>query len=217
MPRFNPYEDNGGTCSAIGGNGFVVAAADTRLSRGYNILTRDQPRIFKMTDKNLFASTGCWCDCLTFVKNLEIRVKYYRYDHNKNISTKALAALVQTMLYNKRTFPYYIGPIVCGLDENNQGTVCSYDPLGSYEHQSVTSIGNQSPVVQPYLDCLLQPSNVTNVDEEMKNITKEKAKKVLKDAYMAAAERCMYLGDSLQIVTLTPEGVEEEIFELRKD
>ena len=34
----------------------------------YAILSRDQPKLFRMSDKTVLGSTGCWCDTLTFCK-----------------------------------------------------------------------------------------------------------------------------------------------------
>jgi 20S proteasome alpha/beta subunit len=48
MARFDPYENNGGTCVAVAGDGYCVVAADTRLSVGYSILTRDHSKICQL-------------------------------------------------------------------------------------------------------------------------------------------------------------------------
>ena len=68
----------------------------------YAILSRDQPKLFKLSDKTVLGSTGCWCDILTFCKVAEMRLKTYRHTHNKSMSTPAVAQMTATMLYHKR-------------------------------------------------------------------------------------------------------------------
>ena len=58
---------------SIAGDDYVVLATDSRLSSGFNILTRDQPKIFPLSDCTVLGSTGCWCDVLTLSKMLKLR------------------------------------------------------------------------------------------------------------------------------------------------
>ena len=58
-----------------------------------------------------------------------MRMKAYRHNHNKEMSTPAVAQMAAIMLYNKRFFPYYISNILAGLDEHGKGVLYSYDPV----------------------------------------------------------------------------------------
>ena len=46
--QFNPYTDNGGSCAAIAGKDYAILASDTRLSKGYSILSRETSKVAKM-------------------------------------------------------------------------------------------------------------------------------------------------------------------------
>ncbi|CAN7991634.1 unnamed protein product [Ixodes pacificus] len=149
---FSPYSDNGGSIVAIAGEDFVVIASDSRLSAGYSIYTRDQSKLFKLSDKCILGSGGCWCDILTFTRFLEARMKMYLHEHHKPMSTPAVAQLIVTMLYHKRFFPYYISNILAGLDEEGKGCIYSYDPVGHCERVQYRSGGSGSALLQPLLD-----------------------------------------------------------------
>ncbi|KAI2800509.1 hypothetical protein RDWZM_009139 [Blomia tropicalis] len=213
--NFQPYTDNGGNMVAVAGKDFVIVASDTRLSEGYSIQTRDRVKFFKLTDSTVLGSTGCWCDVLAFVKVLNARIKLYNYDHRKSMSTNATSQLVSTMLYSKRFFPYYISNIVAGLDENGAGAVYSYDPVGSFDRYTSQAVGSSSPLIQPLLDNQIEKKNQANV--EKLDLTPDFVKRVVKDAFISAAERDMYCGDSAVIQLITKDGITEERIQLRKD
>ena len=63
------------TIVAVAGEDFAIIASDTRLIQGYSILTREQPKLFKLSDQTVLGVSGCWCDVLTFTRTLEARMK----------------------------------------------------------------------------------------------------------------------------------------------
>jgi 20S proteasome subunit beta 6 len=46
--RFNPYDFNGGTTVVIAGDDYAIAAGCTRMSSGYEILSRNQTKLFSL-------------------------------------------------------------------------------------------------------------------------------------------------------------------------
>lgn len=201
---------------AIAGKDFAVIGADTRLSSGYTILSREQSKLFTVGKSCVLASTGCWCDITNMTGLLEIRKKSYLHEHGRQMSTNAMAHLVSIMMYNRRFFPYYTSTIIAGLTTSGEGRVYSYDPLGNCEESTHRAGGSASTLVQPMLDSEVGLKNRSD-SASRDPITKEKAIKLVKDAFVSATERDIQTGDKVKISIITADGIEEQDFELRKD
>ncbi|ESO11589.1 hypothetical protein HELRODRAFT_156230 [Helobdella robusta] len=212
---FSPYSWNGGTVLAIAGENFTIVASDTRLSEGFSIHSRSSPKTYKLTDTTVLACTGCHCDVLTLTKVLETRLKMYEHEHHTKMSANAIAAMLSTILYYKRFFPYYAYNIIGGIDEEGKGCVYSYDPVGSYQRDQFRAAGTGGPILQPLLDNQIGYKNQHGVDK--KPLSLEKAIQLVKDVFISAAERDIYTGDALLINIITAQGVRKEEFPLRRD
>lgn len=75
---WSPYDNNGGTAVAIAGSDFAVVAADTRMSTGYSILSRDKSKIMVLNNQVCIASPGFQADVSTLQKRLLARAIIYR-------------------------------------------------------------------------------------------------------------------------------------------
>uniref|UniRef100_A0A9J7Y5P8 Proteasome subunit beta type-1 n=1 Tax=Cyprinus carpio carpio TaxID=630221 RepID=A0A9J7Y5P8_CYPCA len=142
-------------------------------------------------------------------------LKMYKHSNNKNMTSGAIAAMLSTILYGRRFFPYYVYNIIGGLDEEGRGAVYSFDPVGSYQRDTYKAGGSASAMLQPLLDNQIGFKNMENVEQVPLSL--EKAVQLVKDVFISAAERDVYTGDALKICIITKEGVREEIVPLRKD
>ncbi|XP_070532514.1 proteasome subunit beta type-1-like [Ptychodera flava] len=212
---FSPYAFNGGTVMAIAGEDFAVIASDTRLSEGFQIHTRDNPKTYSLTNNAVLGCTGFHGDVLTLTKVIEARLKMFKNEHQKEMSCSAIAAMLSTILYYRRFFPYYVYNILAGLDSEGKGCVFSYDPVGSYERESFRAAGSASAMLQPLLDNQIGYKNQQNV--EHLPLSRDKAVNLVKDVFISAAERDIYTGDEIIINVIDKDGVQTNRFPLRRD
>ncbi|KAI8450837.1 nucleophile aminohydrolase [Phakopsora pachyrhizi] len=217
--QFNPYTDNGGTILAISSKNFAVIAGDTRQSEGYSIQTRYAPKVTQLTDYCCIAVNGFAADGNELVKQIKQRLQWYNHIHACQPSVQSIARLIQTMLYAKRFFPYYVYVILAGIDHDGTGAVYSFDPVGSYERESCRAAGAAQSLVQPFLD------NQEPTYEKGKSYTPpradlpmEKVQALVIDAFTGAAERHIEVGDGLEIFIIeVGKGVQVVRRELKKD
>lgn len=200
---------------AIAGDDFVVVAADTRLSAGFSIYTRNQNKLFSLSENTVLGCSGCWCDTLTLTRILKSRMQMYQQEHNKIMSTTACAQMLSTILYHKRFFPYYISNVLVGFDNEGKGCVYSYDPIGHCEKTTYRAGGSAGALLQPLLDNQIGQKNMEKITPQLP--TQERALAIIKDVFISAAERDIYTGDSVFINILTKNGLKKDTFELRRD
>ncbi|CAI0400978.1 unnamed protein product [Linum tenue] len=191
MSRFSPYDNNGGSCVAIAGADYCVIASDTRMSTGYNILTRDHSKIYKLADKCILASSGFQADMKALQKLLAARHLIYQHQHNKQMSCPAMGQLLSNTLYYKRFFPYYTFNVLGGLDNEGKGCVYTYDAVGSYERVGYSAQGSGSVLIMPFLDNQLKSPSplLLPAQDAVTPLSQSEAIDLVKTCFASATER----------------------------
>ena len=211
IPRqYNPYMNNEGSTLGFIGKDYMVLGADTRLSSGYSIVSRDSKKIFKLTDKVFLAAPGMYADIINLVKNLRIRIELYRDNTKFDPSIENIAQLLSTTLYGKRFFPYYAFNILGGINDKGEFKIYGYDAIGSFDCLEYASQGSGKELIMPVLDSFLYDC------EEKPDL--ETGEKLALTALNSCANRDIYTGDKANLLFIFKDGrVEEKTFELRKD
>lgn len=212
--RFNPYDFNGGTTVAIAGDDFVVCAGCTRMSTGYEIQSRNQSKLFALTDQTVLTAAGCMSDVTTLRRMLGARLTQYEHSHAAAMSSSAVAQLLSVTLYYRRFFPYYAFCMIGGLDEEGRGAVYGYDAVGSFKRDDYGCMGSGQNYIMPILDNLIGHKN--RLDEK-KAFTAEEVVAIVKEIFVIATERDIYTGDSVEIKVIRKSGISTEVFPLKHD
>ncbi|KAF2168963.1 hypothetical protein M409DRAFT_20976 [Zasmidium cellare ATCC 36951] len=231
---FYPYTDNGGSTLGISGQDFAILAGDTRSTSGYNINTRYAPKLFKIGgdgpnntgSKIVLSVVGFAADGRALKERLDTVVKMYKYQHGKDISVGACAQRLSHILYSKRFFPYYVTAILGGIDEEGKGALYSYDPVGSYEREQCRAAGAASSLIMPFLDNQVnlknqydaaQPQGFGKEPLKPQPLPRAHVEQLVNDAFTSAVERHIEVGDGLQTMIITKDGIEETYAPLKKD
>mmetsp|Transcript_328 Transcript_328/g.315 ORF Transcript_328/g.315 Transcript_328/m.315 type:complete len:246 (+) Transcript_328:41-778(+) len=212
--KFNPYDFHGGTTIVIAGDDFAIVAGCTRMSSGYEIVSRNQTKLFEVTDRTVLASVGCLSDIDTLRRNLSAQAFEYENNNNRVMSVSAAAQLLSVTLYYRRFFPYYAFNLLAGLDENGKGAVYGYDAVGSYQRDKYGAMGTGQTFIIPLLDNLVGHKNRCDPETPL---TLDEAISIVKEVFVTATERDIYTGDSVEIKVIKKEGISTEIFQLKKD
>jgi 20S proteasome subunit beta 6 len=160
------------------------------------------------------ASSGMNADAVALRKNLDYKVKMFKYEHKRDMTTNSASQMISNTLYYKRFFPFYAFNLVCGLDANGDGAVYGYDCIGSFEKIQYGCVGTSMSLITSLLDnqvgFLTQPSN-------KKDLSIEEAIDVVKDAMTCAGERDIYTGDSMDVWIITKAGTQKTSYPLKYD
>jgi 20S proteasome subunit beta 6 len=150
----------------------------------------------------------------------------YRYQHGKPMSVKACAQRLSTILYQKRFFPYYVHAILGGIGEDGKGALYSYDPVGSYEREQCRAAGAAASLIMPFLDNQVNYKNQyipgSGEGHDLKqraieDLSRDTVVGLVKDAFTSATERHIEVGDGLQMMIITKDGIEEVFEPLKRD
>ena len=117
---------------AMCGDECVAIASDNRLGINQQQTTAvDFPKIFEIHPKLFIGMSGLATDMHTLRATFEFKHKLYELRENRAMEPKTFASVVSTTLYEKRFGPYYVEPVVAGLDKENKPYITGMDLIGA--------------------------------------------------------------------------------------
>ncbi|KAJ2792151.1 proteasome core particle subunit beta 3 [Coemansia guatemalensis] len=121
---------NGSAIVAMVGKDCVAIAADKRLGQRALTVSTDFQKVFPITERTYIGLAGLATDVKTLHDRFRMRVNLYKHREERTIEPKTFAHLVSHMLYERRFGPYFVEPVIAGLDKNNRPFVCNMDLIG---------------------------------------------------------------------------------------
>jgi 20S proteasome subunit beta 3 len=124
-------EYNGSAIVAMVGRGCVAIAADRRLGVQAQTVSTDFQKIFQMNDTLYVGLPGLATDIQTVSNQLRFYVNLYQLRENRQIQPKTFMHLVSNILYSRRFGPFFVEPLVAGLDtKTHQPYIATMDLIG---------------------------------------------------------------------------------------
>ncbi|EKX31444.1 proteasome subunit beta type 3 [Guillardia theta CCMP2712] len=124
-------EYNGGCVIGMAGKNCVAIACDKRYGAQYQTLATDKTKVYKMHDQLFIGLAGLATDQQTFYERLKFRLAMYSLREERLIKPASFGKMVSTLLYEKRFGPYFIEPVIAGLDKENKPYLFSSDFIGA--------------------------------------------------------------------------------------
>jgi len=122
---------NGGLVIAMRGKGCVAIAADRRLGVRGHLISTDFKKIYQMGPHIMVGLPGLATDTMTVAQRLKFRINLYELRENRRISPKTLASVVANLLYERRFGPYFVEPVIAGIDpKTGEPFIANTDLIG---------------------------------------------------------------------------------------
>jgi 20S proteasome subunit beta 3 len=122
---------NGAAIMAMKGKGCVAIAADRRFGIQAQTVAMDFQKVFEIGPTLYIGLAGLATDVQTVAERLKFRVNLYELRENRRIKPKTLMSVVSNLLYERRFGPYFIEPVIAGIDPiTEEPFVASLDLIG---------------------------------------------------------------------------------------
>lgn len=133
---------NGGSIVAMTGKNCVAIACDKRFGIQGTALTDNFQKIFQVGSHMYVGLPGLGTDTQTVFQKIRFRQNLYELKENRKMSPKVLLSMISNMLYERRFGPYFVEPMVVGLDPvTSQPIIGNMDLIGCVNEPSDFVVG----------------------------------------------------------------------------
>jgi len=174
----------------------VILAAEKRLALGRFIQSRNVQKVF-MVDKTIGSSVaGLFSDSQQIIRLIKAYINLYNLEREgvSNIRVRTAAKLMSNVLFNNRFYPYFVEPIVGGVDGTEGSQIYVLDPAGSLMPETYAAAGTGAPMAIGIIE-----------DGHSDNITIKEGRELAITAIQMASRREATSGDGIDVLVITSE------------
>jgi len=198
---------NGGAVVAMVGKDCVAIASDTRFGIRAQTVAGNMPKVFKITDRIFLGLGGLATDMQTLYQKLQFRVNLYTLREEREIEPKTFANLVSSTLYEKRFGPYFVEPVVAGMDKNGHPYISAMDLIGApLTAEDFVLSGTCNPNLYGMCESLYRP-----------NLEPDELFEIVSQALMSAVDRDAASGWGAIVHVMTKDQIITKLLKTRQD
>ncbi|CAN6639485.1 proteasome subunit beta type-3 [Trichomonascus vanleenenianus] len=204
----NPQEINGGSAVAMTGKKCVAIACDLRLGMQSLGVSSNFEKIFRYGDNVFLGLTGLATDVLTVSELMRFKANMYKMREERDMEPDTFANLVSTSLYERRFGPYFVGPIVAGLNSKTEEPfLCAFDLIGAMDGSKDFAVaGTSSEQLFGMCESLWEP-----------DLEPEELFETISQAFMNAQDRDCLSGWGAVVYVITKDKVIKRLLKTRQD
>jgi 20S proteasome subunit beta 3 len=200
-------EYNGGAVVAMAGKKCFAIASDMRLGEQFKTISMNVPKVALVNDRCAIGLSGLRTDQQTFMAELKFRLNMYRLREEREISGKALAALCESMLYERRFGPYFTEPVIASMTKDGDVFLCATDLIGApNEPEDYVCSGTCSESLHGMCEALWR-----------KDMGPEELFETISQAMLSACDRDCLSGYGATVILVTQDQVIQRVVKGRQD
>jgi len=190
------------------GKDCIAIACDLRLGNQSLGLSNNFEKIFQLGDKTFLGLTGLATDVITLSETFRFKNNLYKLREEREIEPTTLANLVSSTLYEKRFGPYFVGPIVAGLDsKTNKPFIWGFDLIGCIDFAKDFIVsGTASDQLYGMCESLYEP-----------NLEPEDLFETISQSLLNAVDRDALSGWGAVVYIVTKDNVTKRVLKTRQD
>lgn len=200
-------EYNGSAVLAMVGKDCVAIATDSRLGVQAQTIAMDFQKAFRVSDKIYIGYSGLATDIQSVQDTIQFRHNLYKLREERDMSPKAFSSMLSSLLYERRFGPWFVEPVIAGLDAEDKPYIAGFDLIGCpVECESFVVAGTCTNNLHGMCEALFRPD--MDADELFE---------VAGQCLLAAVERDALSGWGAVVHVITKEGVATRQLKSRKD